>query len=154
MFATNLDPASLADEAFLRRIPYKVAVGDTTVDQFTRIFEMNCRARRIRFHRVMVAYLYRRHYLPNRRPLRACHPRDLLDQIHAPSPHPRVRWPYPPPPHSLPTRRPLRACHPRDLLDQITALCRYRGVEPSVTRELLDAACASYFVDGSGGEVH
>jgi DNA-binding PadR family transcriptional regulator len=116
MFATNLDPASLADEAFLRRIPYKVAVGDPTVDQFTRIFEMNCRARRIRFHRVMVAYLYRRHYLPN--------------------------------------RRPLRACHPRDLLDQITALCRYRGVEPSVTRELLDAACASYFVDGSGGEVH
>ena len=41
---------------------------------------------------------------------------------------------------------PLRACHPRDLLDQVTALCRYRGIEPVITRELLDAACASYFV--------
>jgi hypothetical protein len=110
MFATNLDPASLADEAFLRRIPYKIAVGDPTLDQFTRIFEMNCRARRMRFHRVMVAYLYRRHYRP--------------------------------------VGRGLRACHPRDLLDQIIALCRYRGIEPAVTRELLDAACASYFVDG------
>ncbi|HEY3158697.1 MAG TPA: hypothetical protein VGJ78_07025 [Vicinamibacterales bacterium] len=112
MFATNLDPASLADEAFLRRIPYKIAVGDPTLDQFTRIFEMNCRARRMRFHRVMVAYLYRRHYRP--------------------------------------VGRALRACHPRDLLDQIIALCRYRGIEPAVTRELLDAACASYFVDGCG----
>jgi len=110
MFATNLDPASLADEAFLRRIPYKIAVGDPTLDQFTRIFEMNCRARRMRFHRVMVAYLYRRHYRP--------------------------------------IGRALRACHPRDLLDQIIALCRYRGIEPAVTRELLDAACASYFVEG------
>jgi hypothetical protein len=34
----------------------------------------------------------------------------------------------------------------------VTALCRYRGVEPSITRELLDAACASYFVDGLRSE--
>ena len=109
VFATNLDPASLADEAFLRRIPYKIAVGDPDLDEFTRIFELNCRGRRLLFHKVMVAYLYRRHY-------RA-------------------------------TGRPMRACHPRDLLDQIAALCRYRGVEPVVTRELIDAACTSYFVD-------
>jgi hypothetical protein len=109
VFATNLDPSSLADEAFLRRIPYKIAVGDPDLDEFTRIFEMNCRGRRLLFHKVMVAYLYRRHY-------RA-------------------------------TGRAMRACHPRDLLDQMAALCRYRGVEPVVTRELIDAACASYFVD-------
>jgi hypothetical protein len=110
MFATNLDPASLADEAFLRRIPYKIAVTDPTLDQFTRIFEMNCSRRHLKFHQVMVAYLYRRHYRP--------------------------------------IGRAMRACHPRDLLDQITALCRYRGIEPTVSRELLDAACESYFVDG------
>ena len=110
MFATNLDPASLADEAFLRRIPYKIAVTDPTLDQFTRIFELNCERRHLRFHQVMVAYLYRRHYRP--------------------------------------VGRAMRACHPRDLLDQITALCRYRGIEPAVTRELLDAACESYFVGG------
>ena len=115
MFATNLDPTSLADEAFLRRIPYKVAVGNPTVDQFTQIFEMNCRARRMNFHHVMVAYLYRRHYLP--------------------------------------IGRALRACHPRDLLDQIIALCRYRGIEPVVTRELIDEACSSYFVDSKVGVV-
>jgi len=108
VFATNLDPDSLADEAFLRRIPYKIPITDPSLDEFTRIFELNCRRRRMRFHRVMVAYLQRRHYAP--------------------------------------VGRALRACHPRDLLDQVTALCRYRGIEPVITRELLDAACASYFV--------
>ena len=36
VFATNLNPASLADEAFMRRIPYKIAIQDPTIDQFTR----------------------------------------------------------------------------------------------------------------------
>jgi len=109
VFATNLDPASLADEAFLRRIPYKIPIQDPTVEQFVKIFDLNCRRRNLRFHQVMVAYLQRRHYGP--------------------------------------AQRPFRACHPRDLLDQVIALCRYRGIEPTITRELLDAACASYFVE-------
>jgi hypothetical protein len=110
VFATNLDPASLADEAFMRRIPYKIPIVDPTTDEFAQIFDLNCKRRNLRFHQVMVAYLQRRHYAP--------------------------------------AGRPLRSCHPRDLLDQVTALCRYRGIEPAITRELLDAACASYFVDG------
>lgn len=108
-FATNLDPLSLADEAFLRRIPYKIEVGDPSVKMFTDIFEMNCRRRGLPFHKVMVAYLQRRHYRPY--------------------------------------NRPMRACHPRDILDQVAALCRYRGQEPAITKELLDAACRAYFVD-------
>jgi hypothetical protein len=83
VFATNLDPASLADEAFLRRIPYKIAVSDPTLDEFTRIFEMNCARRRLECPRVMISYLYRRHYEPQGRPLRSCQPRDILDQIEA-----------------------------------------------------------------------
>jgi hypothetical protein len=114
VFATNLDPASLADEAFLRRIPYKIPIVDPTTDEFTQIFALNCRRRNLKFHQVMVAYLQRRHYGP--------------------------------------AGRPLRSCHPRDILDQVTALCRYRGIEPAITRELLDAACASFFVDGSRRE--
>ncbi len=114
-FATNLKPESLADEAFLRRIPYKIGVGDPSVAEFTEIFEINCRRRHLKFHQVLVAYLLRRHYLP-----------------HA---------------------RPLRACHPRDLLDQVVALCRYRGIAPMISRELLDAACAAYFV-GDIEEAH
>jgi hypothetical protein len=109
VFATNLNPDTLADEAFLRRIPYKIAVTDPTVEEFMKIFDLNCRRRNLRFHRVMVAYLLRRHYGP--------------------------------------IGRPMRSCHPRDLLDQITALCRYKGIEPVISRELIDAACASYFVD-------
>ena len=109
VFATNLNPASLADEAFLRRIPYKIAIEDPTLDQFAQIFELNCKSRNLRFHQVMVAYLQRRHYGP--------------------------------------IARPMRACHPRDLLEHVTAMCRYRGIEPVITRELLDAACSAYFVD-------
>jgi hypothetical protein len=109
VFATNLDPSSLADEAFLRRIPYKIPIGDPSLETFSRIFELNCRRRNLRFHQVMVAYLQRRHYGP--------------------------------------THRPMRACHPRDLLDQVTALCRYQGRDPIITRDLLDAACRAYFVD-------
>jgi hypothetical protein len=114
VFATNLNPASLADEAFLRRIPYKIHVGDPTIEQFTRILELNCRRRDMMFHPVMASYLHGRYYLP--------------------------------------TNRPLRACHPRDLLDQVTALCRYRGQEPALNRENLDAACEAYFLDDSKAE--
>ena len=56
-----------------------------------------------------------------------------------------------------PAGRPMRACHPRDLLEQVTALCRCRGIKPVITRELIDAACASYFVDqpnGNSAEMH
>jgi hypothetical protein len=113
VFATNLDPRSLADEAFLRRIPYKIPVVDPTLDEFTRIFELNCRRRGLTFHEVVVTYLRRRHYDP--------------------------------------TGRKLRACHPRDLIDQVTALCRYRGIEPVINRELLDRACEMYFVDEDPG---
>jgi hypothetical protein len=83
VFATNLDPKSLADEAFLRRIPYKIAITDPSVEQFTRIFELDCRKRGLPFHPVMVAYLFRRHYRPHNRAMRSCQPRDLLDQITA-----------------------------------------------------------------------
>ena len=48
VFATNLDPASLADEAFLRRIPYKIAIQDPSIEDFTRILELNCRRRDLR----------------------------------------------------------------------------------------------------------
>ncbi len=49
IFATNLKPESLADEAFLRRIPYKIRAKNPTVDEYTRIFEMVCRKRGVAF---------------------------------------------------------------------------------------------------------
>ena len=62
IFATNLKPESLADEAFLRRIPYKIRAKNPTVDEYTRIFEMVCRKRTSPFDGVMVEYLQRKYY--------------------------------------------------------------------------------------------
>ena len=81
VFATNLDPKALADEAFLRRIPYKIPVVNPTLEEYTRIFELNCQRCDLRFNPVIVEYLQRRHYEPTGRPMRACHPRDLIEQV-------------------------------------------------------------------------
>jgi predicted ATPase with chaperone activity len=43
--------------------------------------------------------------------------------------------------------RKLRASHPRDLCDQILDISRYLGHEPEMTRELIDRAAESYFVE-------
>jgi hypothetical protein len=112
VFATNLQPESLADEAFLRRIPYKIFARNPTVDEYARILEMNCRKRNLAFDPVVVEYLLRRYYEPR--------------------------------------RIEMRACHPRDLVSQVVDLARYQGIQPALTRTLLDAACASYFLEGDG----
>jgi hypothetical protein len=41
----------------------------------------------------------------------------------------------------------MRACHPRDLVEQVVDICRYQKKEPAISRELLDAACSSYFLE-------
>jgi predicted ATPase with chaperone activity len=48
--------------------------------------------------------------------------------------------------HYMKTGRDLRSCHPRDLCDQILDEAKYRGVQPSMTKELIDRACGAYFV--------
>ena len=42
LFSTNLDPADLADAAFLRRIPYKVQMPATGVEQFKQVLQQAC----------------------------------------------------------------------------------------------------------------
>ena len=81
VFATNLDPKSLADEAFLRRIPYKIFAKNPTLAQFEKIFEMNCRRHGIAFDPAIVDYLRDKYYIGRKLDMRACHPRDLTDQI-------------------------------------------------------------------------
>jgi hypothetical protein len=113
VFATNLNPEALADEAFLRRIPYKIYAKNPTSDEFSKIFALNCRRRGLAFDPVVIEYLLRRYYEPRG-----------LD---------------------------MRACHPRDLVDQVVDMCRYQNRPPTITRELLDAACVSYFLDEQAG---
>ena len=82
IFSTNLEPHDLADEAFLRRIPYKIEIGDPTVEEFRKLFEISCQSFGCDYHPEAVDYLVQTHYRPNGRPLRRCHPRDLITQIH------------------------------------------------------------------------
>jgi predicted ATPase with chaperone activity len=81
IFSTNLEPMDLADEAFLRRIPYKIEVKDPTVAEFAKLFESACSTFGCRFFPEAVHYLIQTHYTPQHRPLRRCHARDLLAQI-------------------------------------------------------------------------
>ena len=57
VFATNLDPESLADEAFLRRIPVQDLREDPTPEEFSQIFDLNCRVASWCSIRSMVEYL-------------------------------------------------------------------------------------------------
>jgi predicted ATPase with chaperone activity len=79
-FATNIRPADLVDEAFLRRIHYKVFAESPTVAQFIRIFHNCCGERNVAFDRAVVDELLEGYYRPRKIPLRGCHPRDLIEQ--------------------------------------------------------------------------
>jgi predicted ATPase with chaperone activity len=81
IFSTNLDPAVLADEAFLRRIPYKIEIGDPTPEEFHELFARSCEKFECEYRPEAVDYLLDRHYRQTQRRLRRCHPRDLLQQI-------------------------------------------------------------------------
>ena len=81
VFATNLEPRSLADEAFLRRIPYKVLAKNPTLEQFGEIFKLVCNQHTIAFDPTLVEYLCREYYEGRGFEMRACHPRDLLAQV-------------------------------------------------------------------------
>jgi predicted ATPase with chaperone activity len=108
IFATNIKPAELVDEAFLRRIHYKVFAENPTKSEFLQIFEDCCRARDVEHDPLIAEALVAR--------LRARNIR-------------------------------LRGCHPRDLIDQALAHAEYLGESRALSPELLEAACAAYFVD-------
>jgi predicted ATPase with chaperone activity len=109
IFSTNLDPADLVDEAFLRRIRHKIEIGDPSWDDFREIFRRACEAKRVPFDEKGLAYLQQEWYVKHDRKLRAVHPRDILDQ----------------------------------LLD----IARYMNRPPQLSKELIDRACESYFVE-------
>jgi len=78
VFSTNLEPGSLVDEAFLRRVRYKVFVPDPTEPEFRQIFEKACLPLGIPFDERGYRDLLERYFETAKRPLRGCQPRDLL----------------------------------------------------------------------------
>ena len=81
IFSTNLEPKDLVDEAFLRRIPYKIEVLDPSEDEFRKLFKIMCPKMGFEYDENAVDYLISRHYLDVQRPFRNCQPRDLLMQV-------------------------------------------------------------------------
>jgi hypothetical protein len=108
IFSTNLDPNDLADEAFLRRIKFKINVTDPSEEHWRRIWEVVCRNRKIPYNEHGIDYLVAKWYR-------------LQD-------------------------RPFRMCHPRDILDQMISMAKYNMEPVTFNPDLIDAACATYFV--------
>jgi hypothetical protein len=81
IFATNLEPRTLADEAFLRRIPYKVHATNPSIEQFSAIFSMVCEKHGVTFDPAVVRHLCKEYYEGRGLEMRACHPRDLVEQV-------------------------------------------------------------------------
>ena len=81
VFSSNLDPSQLMDEAFLRRIKYKVAARDPNKEMFRLIFKGACKTYSVPYDDSGFEYLIEEHYVKAGRPFRGVHPRDLLDQL-------------------------------------------------------------------------
>ena len=78
VFSTNLNPAALGDEAFLRRIQYKMLLRGPAESEFARIFENYCAARRIGCPEGLIDRMLEKYYRKTGKPMRRCHPRDVL----------------------------------------------------------------------------
>jgi hypothetical protein len=109
VFATNVRPSDLVDEAFLRRIQNKIHAESPTPEQFATIFEQCCRDRGVEFDPS----------LPPRLIGECLRPRGIA----------------------------LRGCQPRDLIGLALAHAAYAGHSRTLTHDLLETACRSYFVD-------
>ena len=81
IFSTNLQPKDLVDDAFLRRIPYKIDVQDPSEEEFHELFRLMAPKFGMVYLEEAVKYLIDQHYRSVNRPLRCCQPRDLLLQI-------------------------------------------------------------------------
>lgn len=81
IFSTNLEPKDLVDDAFLRRIPYKICVEDPTEEMYRKLLKFMAGKFKIPYEEAAVDYLVQTHYLQKKRPFRCCQPRDLLQQI-------------------------------------------------------------------------
>jgi SpoVK/Ycf46/Vps4 family AAA+-type ATPase len=109
VFATNIKPTELVDEAFLRRIQYKILAESPTSATFKMIFETCCRQHDLAFDPSLVDRMITEYFVP----------RGI----------------------------PLRGCHPRDLIGRVLAQTEYLGLPHQLTGELLEDACAGYFID-------
>src|SRR4030088_880282 len=80
VFSTNLSPASLVDEAFLRRMAYKIGISNPTPDAYTRILQYECERNGVPWVAQAAPFLLGL-YERTGRPLRGSHPRQLIARL-------------------------------------------------------------------------
>lgn len=81
VFATNLNPAMVFDDAALRRIGYKTAIGAWSPNAYRSLLRRQCRLRRIDYDEGAADYLVERLHPQSGRALLACYPGELLDRV-------------------------------------------------------------------------
>ena len=81
VFSTNLNPSELGDEAFLRRIQYKILLRSPDEIEFREILEKYCAAQGLEANPQLIDRFIERHYTRTGKSFRRCHPRDLISQV-------------------------------------------------------------------------
>ncbi|MEK7314440.1 MAG: ATPase, partial [Deltaproteobacteria bacterium] len=81
VFSTNIEPRKLVDEAFLRRIRYKIKIDHPTEEEYETIFKLVCRTNGIEFDKAVFDHLMKNYYGKQGVNLNACHPRDIVEHI-------------------------------------------------------------------------
>jgi len=80
LFSTNLNEKDLADEAFVRRMGYRARVEPPTPSAYTEILKRAAYTRGLRCDQICIDHIIN-NYMIERRQMKACEPRDLLDRI-------------------------------------------------------------------------
>jgi predicted ATPase with chaperone activity len=78
IFSTNLRPDNLGDEAFLRRIQYKMFLRSPKAPEFIQIFRRFCESRQLGFAPDLIESFVQKHYVDGGKRYRRCHPRDVV----------------------------------------------------------------------------
>lgn len=79
VFSTNLDPHELTDDAFLRRIGYKIQFTPLSEEQYHAIWKQVCALHAVAYDRTVCQQVIEQLHQPSGTPLLPCHPRDLID---------------------------------------------------------------------------
>lgn len=80
IFSTNISPEQLADEAFLRRLGYKVHMDYISNREYEMIFRQYCETNELDYDPEMVRFLIEEMYVPRGRRMAASHPKELINK--------------------------------------------------------------------------
>jgi predicted ATPase with chaperone activity len=78
IFSTNLRPEQIGDEAFLRRIQYKMFLRSPEEQEFVQIFDKYCKSEELPIAAGALDSFLSKHYRSTGKPFRRCHPRDVV----------------------------------------------------------------------------